>query len=141
MARGSVRADRTNFAQAKADFDEAIALMKPTGEKNGLGAYREYPDAFVQRGLANEGLREWAAALRDYDKAVSLWGGNGDGVNPFALSYRARAKTETGDYDGALADYREASSIFSRVDKNVAQASFARAGETDKVHRRQHRGC
>ena len=130
VARGSVRADMTNFAAAKADLDEAIALMKPTGEtSNGIGAYREYPDAFVQRGLANEGLREWKLALRDYDKAVSLWGGEGDGVNPFALTYRARAKTETGDYEGALHDYRQASSIFSRVDKNVAQASFARAGE------------
>ena len=85
--------------------------------------------AQVQRGLVNEGLRDWAAALSDYDMAVRLWGGEGDGVNPFALTYRARAKTETGDYEGALADYRAASSIFSRVDKNVQQASFARAGE------------
>ena len=130
VARAGVRTDLTNFALAKADLDEAITLMKPTGEKpNGMGNYREYPDAFVQRGLANEGLREWTQALSDYDKAVSLWGGAGDGVNPFALTYRARAKTETGDYEGALADYRTASSIFSRVDKNVVQASFARAGE------------
>ena len=130
VARAGVRTDRSDFLRAKADLDEAIALMRPTGEKsNGLGAYREYPDAFVQRGLANEGLREWTEALSDYDKAVRLWGGEGDGVNPFALTYRARAKTETGDYEGALADYRAASSIFSRVDKNVQQASFARAGE------------
>lgn len=130
VARAGVRTDLTNFAQAKADLDEAITLMKPTGEKpNGMGAYREYPDAFVQRGLANEGLRQWAQALSDYDKAVRLWGGEGDGVNPFALTYRARAKTETGDYEGALADYRQAESIFMRVDKNVQQASFARAGE------------
>ena len=83
VARAGVRTDMTNFAQAKTDLDEAITLMKPTGEKrNGMGAYREYPDAFVQRGLANEGLREWTLALNDYDKAVSLWGGEGDGVNP-----------------------------------------------------------
>ena len=129
VARAGVRTDGTKFSKAKADLDEAIALMRPTGEANGLGAYREYPDAFVQRGLANEGLREWKLALSDYDKAVKLWGGEGDGINPFALTYRARAKTETGDYEGALADYRTASSIFSRVDKNVQQASFARAGE------------
>ena len=131
VARANVRTDRTEFLRAKADLDEAITLMAPTGEtSSGRGAYREYPDAFVQRGLANEGLREWGQALKDYDKAVKLWGGEGDGVNPFALTYRARAKTETGDYEGALADYRASSSIFSRVDKNVAQASFARAGES-----------
>ena len=130
MARAGVRTDRTEFSKAVEDLDEAIELMKPTGEKaNGLGAYREYPDAFTQRGLAYEGLREWKLALRDYDKAVQLWGGQGDGVNPFALTYRARAKTEMSDYEGALADYRSAADIFSRVDKNVQQASFARAGE------------
>jgi tetratricopeptide (TPR) repeat protein len=130
VARAGVRTDLTHFTSAKADLDEAIALMAPTGEKsNGIGAYREYPDAYVQRGLANEGLRNWRGALRDYDKAVSLWGGVGDGVNPFALTYRARAKVELADYEGALADYRTADSIFSRVDRNVEQASFARAGE------------
>ena len=50
-------------------------------------------------------------------------------MNPYALTYRARVKSETGDYEGALVDYRTASSIFSRVDKNVEQSSFARAGE------------
>jgi len=130
VARAGVRTDRTDFLAAKADLDEALEIMKPTGEKStGIGAYREYPDAFVQRGLANEGLRNWRAAIRDYDKAVSLWGGEGDGVNPFALTYRARARAEVGDYEGALNDYRWASSIFSRVDKNVEQASYARAGE------------
>jgi len=134
VARAGVRTDKTDFAAAKADLDEAIALMAPTGEPDpadraGRARYREYPDAFVQRGLANEGLRNWAQALNDYDKAVSLWGGDGDGVNPFALTYRARAKSEVGDFEGALQDYRAASSIFSRVDKNPREASFARAGE------------
>lgn len=130
VARAGVRTDRSEFLLAKNDLDEAITLMRPTGERsNGIGAYREYPDAFVQRGLANEGLRDWRGALRDYDKAVSLWGGAGDGVNPFALSYRARTKAELADLEGALADYRMADSIFSRVDRNVEQASYARAGE------------
>jgi len=130
VARAGVRTDLTSFADAQKDLDEAIALMAPTGEAaSGTAKYREYPDAFVQRGLAREGLRNWAGAVADYDKAVQLWGGTGDGVNPFALSYRARARAETGDYEGALSDYRTASSIFSRVDKNDMQAAAARAGE------------
>ena len=130
VARAGVRTDRTLFNDAIADFDEAIRLMDPTGQKpTGVAAYREYPDAFVQRGLAKEGLREWRGALADYDRAVQLWGGEGDGVNPFALSYRGRARAELGDFDGALVDFREASSIFSRVDKNDNQASAARANE------------
>merc|ERR1719235_2518125 len=104
--------------------------MAPTGETaSGRARYREYPDAFVQRGLAKEGLRDWSGAVKDYDKAVQLWGGIGSGVNPFALSYRARARGETGDYEGALADYREAAALFSVVDRNDNQAAAARAGE------------
>ena len=88
VARAGVRVDRTDFAAAKADLDEAITLMAPTAEPAAAGGrarYREYPDAFVQRGLAREGLRDWRGALSDYDRAVGLWGGTGDGVNPFAL--------------------------------------------------------
>ena len=130
VARAGVRVDRTDFSAATADLNEAIGLMAPTGEgRNGVANYREYPDAFVQRGLAREGLRDWRGALDDYDKAVRLWGSEGDGVNPFALSYRGRAKSELGDYPGALDDFRRASSIFSRVDKNDNQAAAARANE------------
>ena len=130
VARAGVRTDRSEYTNAKADLDEAIQLMEPTGQKaNGVAAYREFPDAFVQRGLAREGLRDWRGALSDYDRAINLWGGEGDGVNPFALSYRGRAKSEVGDFEGALADYRTAASIFSRVDKNDNQASAARANE------------
>ena len=132
VARAGVRVDRTLFGEAKSDLDEAITLMAPTGEPllaGGRARYREYPDAFVQRGLAREGLRDWEGALSDYDRAVGLWGGSGDGVNPFALSYRGRARAETGDLEGALVDFRAASSIFSRVDKNDNQAAAARAQE------------
>ena len=94
-----MRTDLTRFADAVADLDEAIVLMQPTGasETTGVARYREYPDAFVQRGLAREGLRYWRGALADYDQAVALWGGLRAGeaaVNPFALTYRGRAKTE-----------------------------------------------
>ena len=68
VARAGVRVDRTDFAAAKADLDEAIELMAPTAEPAAAGGrarYREYPDAFVQRGLAREGLRDWQGALSD----------------------------------------------------------------------------
>ena len=48
---------------------------------------------------------------------------------PLVLSYRGRAKSEVGDFAGALEDFRTASSIFSRVDKNDNQAAAARANE------------
>ena len=75
-ARSSVRLDNKNFQGSLEDCDEAIRLMSSDGEKpDGTAAYPEYPDSFVSRGLANEGLADWKAALVDYNKAVALWGG------------------------------------------------------------------
>ena len=49
--------------------------------------------------------------------------------DPFALSYRGRARSEVGDLDGALADFRASAALFARVDKNDNQAAAARAQE------------
>ena len=91
---------------------------------DGTARFREYPDAFVQRGLAREGLKQWDAAIADYDAAITLWGGSvtltpqalADAarsnapltINPFCLVYRGNAKAAKGAYSEALADFREA---------------------------------
>jgi hypothetical protein len=52
-------------------------MMATDGETpEGLARYYEYPDCFVGRGLAKEGLADWKGALADYNKAITLWGGN-----------------------------------------------------------------
>ena len=74
---------------------------------------QEYPDAFVQRGLTYEGLADWDAAVKDYSKAISLWGGGrGEGINPFVLVFRANALSRLGNYDDALIDYKAADDLF-----------------------------
>jgi len=130
LGRANVRLDRQNYVGAKADTEDVIKLMEPIGEKpNGVAAYRQYTNAFVERGLAREGLRDWSGAVSDYDKAVSLSGSKGDDLNPFVLSYRGRARSQTGDYEGALADFKAADGIYSRVFKNKQQAAASRANE------------
>lgn len=91
-ARANVRLDNKQFKNALSDYDSAIDMMKTDGEKeDGTGRYPEYPDTFVGRALAHEGLAEWKAALTDYNKAISLWGGGrGENVNPFVLTVRKR---------------------------------------------------
>ena len=75
-SRANVRTDNKDFERAVEDFEKALDLMKPDGEKaDGTATYPEYPDAFVGRALAYEGLSKWEDALKDYDKAISLWGG------------------------------------------------------------------
>lgn len=98
-----------------ADYDECVQLMKSDGEdERGLGKYPEYVDTFVGRGLAREGLADWEGAVREYDKAISLWGGpttsqrdaaqdynaaRYEGVNPYVLTFRGNALTRlVGDY-------------------------------------------
>ena len=64
----------TTCYAAKIDYDKVINMMDSDGEKaDGTARYLEYPDAFVQRGLCQEGLGDWDAAVDDYSRAISLW--------------------------------------------------------------------
>lgn len=127
-ARSSVRLDGKNFQGSLEDCDEAIRLMSSDGEKaDGTAAYPEYPDSFVSRGLANEGLADWKAALVDYNKAVSLWGGGrGDDVNPYTLTFRGNTLGRLNRYEEAIEDYEAASNTFNSM-RDVARYSDARA--------------
>ena len=127
-ARGSVRLDKKDFQGSLEDCDEAIRLMASDGEKaDGTAAYPEYPDSFVSRGLANEGLADWKAALVDYNKAVTLWGGGrGEDVNPYTLTFRGNTLGRLDRYEEAIEDYEAASNTFNSQ-RDVARYSDARA--------------
>jgi hypothetical protein len=57
------------------------------------------PDTYVQRGLTYEGLADWESAVKDYSKAILLWGGGrGPDTNPYALTYRGNALAFLGRY-------------------------------------------
>lgn len=134
-ARGSVRLDKKDFKNAMVDYDEALKLMSSDGElEDGTARYPEYPDSFVNRALVKEGLGDWQGALEDYDKAVSLWGGDkaetgpGIGVNPFVLTFRGNTLTKLNRYDAAVRDYGAAADKFS-ADRNIARYSDARANQ------------
>ena len=96
MYSANVRVDNKDFNRAIEDYNKCIALMAIDGEdKGGKAVYGEYPDTFVGkqyypnlfksqimtsinstgRALAEEGLADWQGALKDYDKAITLWGG------------------------------------------------------------------
>lgn len=115
------------------DYTKAIAAM--CGEPslvpvlpNGTAAYQEFADAFVRRGLANEGLRRWEEAVDDYSMAVLLWGGAQNdfrpgefsqggrlGVNPYVLNFRGNALSRLGRYAEGVSDYKVAGAQFAAI--------------------------
>lgn len=139
-ARASVRLDNKAFDAAIRDYDEALQMMSSDGENaDGTAKYPEYPDSFVGRALAKEGLADWSSALSDYDKAISLWGGGrSDGVNPYVLTFRGNTLCRLGRYVDAIPDYEAASNIFNAL-RDIPRYSDARANlalalyETGKI--------
>jgi len=143
-ARANVRVDNKDFNHAIEDYNKCIELMGSDGEdKNGKAVYGEYPDTFVGRALALEGLADWQGALKDYDKAITLWGGKAststdygkneefdiskfDGINPYVLTFRGNVLSRLGDYEKALKDYDVSSNIFISL-RDIARYSDARA--------------
>ncbi|EWM30109.1 tpr-repeat protein [Nannochloropsis gaditana] len=129
-ARGNVKVDLKKFEAAIEDFDRVLSIMSVDGTKtdgSGEAAYSEYPDVFVQRGLAWEGLSKWEAAVQDYSRAIQLWGGGrGEGINPFVLTFRGNALTRLGRYKDALQDFEASADLFL-ASRDEEDALLARA--------------
>lgn len=101
----------------------------PHSPKTGIANYFEYPDTFVQRGLAYEGLGDWAQSVKDYSRAIELWGGGrGPDINPFVLSYRGNSLARLGRYEESLRDYAASADLFLAT-RDEADALYARANQ------------
>jgi tetratricopeptide (TPR) repeat protein len=127
-ARANVRLDNKDFQKSLDDCNDALQLMSNDGQKeDGTARYPEYPDTFVSRALAEEGLADWNSALKDYEKAVDLWGGGrGEGINPYVLTFRGNTLCRLGRYADAIPDYEAASNRFIEM-RDIARYSDARA--------------
>ena len=96
---------------------------------DGTAAYVEFPDTFVQRGLAYEGLGDWEQAVSDYTKAIELWGGGrGPDTNPFALTFRGNSLARLGRYEEAVKDYKASADLFL-LTRDEGDALYARANQ------------
>src|SRR5207302_533486 len=78
------------FESARADFDQAIALRPG------------FTDAYIDRALAQEGLRDYAAAIADLSAALK------QGTPRTSVYFmRAYARARSGDVAGAKGDTAE----------------------------------
>mmetsp|Transcript_483 Transcript_483/g.684 ORF Transcript_483/g.684 Transcript_483/m.684 type:complete len:200 (-) Transcript_483:180-779(-) len=106
-------------------------MMEQDGARNkdGTAKYFEFPDTYVQRGLAKEGLADWQGAIDDYSEAIKLWGGGrGPGINPYVLTFRGNALSYIGRYYEAIKDYDSADELFL-LQRNPDRAIEARANK------------
>jgi tetratricopeptide (TPR) repeat protein len=142
--RGEVLMAGSNFEAAIADFDAAaridpketaahydraladIKLERLADAKNDLDRaidafdYDESPaipahDIYAKRAQVNLWLRDWGAADSDYTSAIAKNTGELDWTD---YTGRAEARTNSGDYERAIADYTSAVTIISdRIQK------------------------
>jgi lipoprotein NlpI len=87
------------------EFDLAIDHCT-SAIQSGQLSDQELANAFSNRGFAHHSKRDYDAAIRDYDRALTLQPKYAD-----ALVRRARAYQEKRHYEGALADYEAATQI------------------------------
>ena len=112
--RKQVLVDLKRFPEALKDFDEAVAKQPASFVSLGL---------LANRALAREGLADWPGAAADYTRAILLSQGVGFDA-PYLLNGRGNARAASGDYEGALEDFRAASAVFQRI-KNLSGVIFA----------------
>ncbi len=106
--RGTAQIETGAYADAVADFDEAIRLRP------------EYGEAFHNRGVAKWRMGELEGALADFDESVAL------GQVELWRAYKVRGdlKAEMGQLDEALADYKRSLAI--RPDWDYARKALRR---------------
>ena len=107
--RGTAQIETGAYAEAVADFDEAIRLRP------------EYGEAFHNRGVAKWRMGRLEDALADFDESVAL------GQVELWRAYKVRGdlKAEMGQLDEALADYKRSLAI--RPDWDYARKALRRA--------------
>jgi lipoprotein NlpI len=105
LAQSADHASPCAAASEGSDFDLVIQHCTSAIESGQLSD-QQLADAFNERGLARHNKRDYDAAIRDYDRALSL-----QPKIASALVRRAKANQEKRHYEGALADYESATQM------------------------------
>ena len=87
ISLGGAKANRKDYQGAIADYTQAVQISPNN------------PDAYYQRGVANNQLNNYQAALEDFNQVLRL-----SPKNTFAYAQRGLAHVGLKDYQGALAD-------------------------------------
>jgi len=124
------RGQRLDKAQgAVEDYSTALKAMEvELADNPAKEVIAEYPDALVRRAMAFEELKNWEAAVKDYNTALSMSRKSSPGVNPLVLNFRGAALGRLGRYEEAVADFREATLMLTKV-QEVRDAAMCQTNE------------
>jgi tetratricopeptide (TPR) repeat protein len=101
-----------NLSDAKNDLDRAVNACAASYDGPGVVSAH---DIYAKRAQVNLWLRNWSQAAGDYTAAISQ---GADLLDWNDYTGRAEARTNMGDYEGAVADYLSAVAIISdRIQK------------------------
>ncbi len=122
--RGQAKDARSDFDGAIADFSQAIKLEPQSGASEG-------------RGRARASKRDFAGAIADFSREIELISRSNDDSAErkaglaSAYYYRANAKGDSGNHDGALADFTLAIKYDPEYAAAYAGRSKAKWGKGD----------
>jgi tetratricopeptide (TPR) repeat protein len=114
--RGAAYVRTQDFEKGISDMDAALRL----GDTNPAGAHS-------LRGRARNGLKQWDAAIQDFDEAVRL----NPKVGQFYM-FRGVARNGQGDFAKAIEDFDEALRLQPNLPMAYAHRAIAKARTGDK---------
>ena len=82
---------------------------------------KDYPDAYLLRGICYKDQEKYPSALADLNKAIDLQKDNVE-----AFEYRGYVYYETGEYKQAIADWKEAQKL-TKTDKEALSTMIEKA--------------
>lgn len=117
VAEKREKVEKETAARRKRDAEEAIRQFnlgwEATDLQEQIQCYSEairlnpeYADAYFNRGIAKQGLNQYADAIKDYDKVIEINPGDAD-----AYINRGIAKQDLKQYAAAIKDYDKAIEI------------------------------
>jgi cytochrome c-type biogenesis protein CcmH/NrfG len=131
--RGHVNSFLGNYAEARADYDRAVALETARGGNNGpfLAVYRSYVNIYENK--PDAAITELRALIAQAD--ASNMEGKAD-LKAFALTNIAQFATHYGNYQAAEAAITDLANVTSAQAAAIENAGFRRAQEANVVYLR-----
>lgn len=118
--RATALVDNKRFAEAIADYDTCLRLASAPGSTS--SSFPDRPRLLAGRGLANEGLSDWVAALDDYTAALEEAKTAGASPDPYILNSRGNCRASLGEWSLAREDYLASAEGFQSARREVGGA-------------------